>query len=155
MASRNRSADGQRYGGGRRASNHDQLPLRLRPAIPFASETIIHRIERQSETAPDRAQFRTGCSRQEGQADLSAVGLAKVECQHANASSFTEPTAGQAAPTSAWSCRHCPQDCAPAVVATLGLMPPPPGQGLRRFVAPLQRTSRNVIPNFGLDPYRA
>src|SRR5271157_5128078 len=28
-------------------------------------------------------------------------------------------TAGQAAPTSAWSCRHCPQDCAPPALATL------------------------------------
>ena len=43
------------------------------------------------------------------------------------------PTRERSAPTSAWSCRHCPQDCAPAALATLGPMPPPPGQGLRRF----------------------
>src|ERR1039458_8554321 len=39
------------------------------------------------------------------------------------------PTRENPAPTSAWSCRHCPQDCAPAALATLGPMPPPPGDG--------------------------
>src|ERR1039458_9183363 len=37
------------------------------------------------------------------------------------------PTRENPAPTSAWSCLHCPQDCAPAALATLGPMPPPPG----------------------------
>jgi hypothetical protein len=38
------------------------------------------------------------------------------------------PTRERFAPTSAWSCRPCPQDCAPAALATLGPMPPPPGR---------------------------
>ena len=38
------------------------------------------------------------------------------------------PTRENSAPTSAWSCRHCPQDCAPAALATLLTMPSPPGQ---------------------------
>ena len=29
------------------------------------------------------------------------------------------PTREHSAPTSAWSCRHCPQNCAPAALATL------------------------------------
>ena len=38
------------------------------------------------------------------------------------------PTREHSAPTSAWSCRHCPQDCAPASIATLGPMSLPPGR---------------------------
>ena len=38
------------------------------------------------------------------------------------------PTRENSAPTSAWSCRHCPQDCAPAALATLRSMPSPPGR---------------------------
>src|ERR1019366_5281740 len=37
------------------------------------------------------------------------------------------PTRERSAPTSAWSCRHCRQDCAPAALATLAAMTPPPG----------------------------
>jgi len=36
------------------------------------------------------------------------------------------PTRERSAPTSAWSCRHCSQDCALPAPATLGPMPPPP-----------------------------
>ena len=45
------------------------------------------------------------------------------------------PTRERSAPTSAWSCRHFPQDCAPAALATLWTMPPPPGQGFAVRVA--------------------
>ena len=46
------------------------------------------------------------------------------------------PTRERSAPTSAWSCRHCPQDCAPAALATLWTMPPPPGQGFAVLAEP-------------------
>jgi hypothetical protein len=83
---------------------------------------------------------------------LTKVGvLTKVECQHATCLAVVltkaerfhlrPATAGQAAPTSAWSCRHClsrrssvfgakedHQHCAPASLATRGSMPPPPGE---------------------------
>jgi hypothetical protein len=73
--------------------------------------------------------------------------MTKAECQHATCRAIvlTEAerfhlrpaAAGQAAPTSAWSCRHClarrsftakadTQHCAPAAPATRGPMPPPP-----------------------------
>jgi hypothetical protein len=38
------------------------------------------------------------------------------------------PTREHSAPSSARSCRHCPQDCAPPSVATLVPMPSPPGR---------------------------
>jgi hypothetical protein len=38
------------------------------------------------------------------------------------------PTRERSAPTSAWSCRPCPQDCAPSALATLRPKPPPPGR---------------------------
>ncbi len=37
------------------------------------------------------------------------------------------PTREHSAPTIAWSSRHCPQDCAPAALATLVPIPRPPG----------------------------
>jgi hypothetical protein len=45
------------------------------------------------------------------------------------------PTRERSAPTSAWPCRHCPQDCAPAALATLWTMPPPPVETRRRTSA--------------------
>jgi len=75
-------------------------------------------------------------------ADLSAVALTTADlsrhsAEHDGGSSgllkaarpSRTPTRERSAPTSAWSCRHCPQDCAPAALATLGTMPPPPGEG--------------------------
>ena len=47
------------------------------------------------------------------------------------------PTRERSAPISAWSCRHCPQDCAPSALATLGPMPPPPGRACAFGIIPL------------------
>jgi hypothetical protein len=45
---------------------------------------------------------------------LAIAPCATAECRHENASSFAKPTAGQAAPTSAWSCRRCLSAIGPA-----------------------------------------
>ena len=84
------------------------------------------------------------------------------------------PTRENSAPTSAWSCRHCPQDCAPAALATLWTMPSPPGQGfavrvalllVQSFCAAVSRLNLSssvharrihqsqTIPSHGRDPF--
>ncbi len=48
------------------------------------------------------------------------------------------PTRERSAPTSARSCRHCPQDCAHPAPATLGTISPPPGSACAIGIIPLR-----------------
>ena len=60
------------------------------------------------------------------------------------------PTREYSAPISAWSCRHCHQHCAPASLATLVKMSPPPGQAwtVDNALGMLKKTRRTTAPPF-------
>ena len=63
------------------------------------------------------------------------------------------PTREHSAPLSAWSCRHCHQNCAPASIATLVPMPPPPGMACAALVAtildqPVPHKHLPAVPNW-------
>ncbi len=73
----------------------------------------------------DSVKFGQGCEVSPLRVPVSASGLLKA------GRPSQMPTRERSAPTSAWSCRHCHQDCAPASLATLATMPSPPGQSLR------------------------